>query len=57
MNEEKKPYWKKPDWHALSVSRRYPFKLSDHSDWQDILSTYDCILEKKESEDLTTDEI
>lgn len=57
MKDEKKPYWKKPDWNALSVSRRYPFKLSDHSDWQDILSTYDCILEKEESENLATDEI
>lgn len=57
MKDEKKPYWKKPDWIPLSVSRRHPHKLSEHSDWQDILSTYDCILEKVESEILSTDKI
>jgi hypothetical protein len=53
MKDEKKRYWQNPDWNSLSVRRKYPFKLSEHSDWQDILSTYECLIpnnpnEKKE---------
>ena len=41
---EKKRYWQLPDWDCLSPRRKYPWKLSDRSDWQDILSTYDSLL-------------
>jgi hypothetical protein len=44
MKNEKKRYWQEPDWNPLSPRRKYPFKLTECSDWQDILSTYECLL-------------
>jgi hypothetical protein len=45
-----KPYWQQPNWYCLSPRRKYPWKLSDRSDWQDILSTYECLLPDPEGE-------
>ncbi|MGA1464017.1 MAG: hypothetical protein ACO37Y_12610, partial [Steroidobacteraceae bacterium] len=43
--EAKKKYWQQPDWDCLSSRRKYPWKLSVRSEWQDILSTYDCLID------------
>jgi len=48
--KDKKRYWQLPEWDCLSPRRRYPWKLSDRSDWQDILSTYDCLLPDPEEQ-------
>lgn len=55
MKNEKRPYWKAPNWNPISMRRQYPFKISERGDWQDILSTYDCILEKEEIVTMSTD--
>jgi hypothetical protein len=41
---EKKRYWQEPDWDCLSPRRKYPWSVSSPSDYQDILSTYDCVI-------------
>lgn len=38
----KKKYWEEPDWQCVSWKRKYSWSLSEPSDYQDILSTYDC---------------
>ncbi len=45
MTETKMKYWQEPDWDCLSPRRKYPWLLSDRSDWQDVLSTFDCLLD------------
>lgn len=49
MTEMKKKYWQEPGWDPLSPRRKYPWRLSDRSDWQDVLSTYDCLIDEPAS--------
>jgi hypothetical protein len=44
MTETKKKYWQEPDWDCLSPRRKYPWSVSAPSDWQDVLSTWDCLM-------------
>ena len=48
MND-KKCYWQEPDWDCLSPRRKYPWSTSAPSNYQDILSTYDCLTEDPDS--------
>jgi hypothetical protein len=43
MNDKKR-FWQHPDWYCLSPRRKYPWSTSAPSDYQDILSTYDCLI-------------
>ena len=54
MTETKKKYWQEPDWDPLSPRRKYPWRLSDRSDWQDVLSTYDCLIGGADSPETAT---
>jgi hypothetical protein len=46
MALEKKGYWQEEGWNCLSARRKYSW--SEHSDWQDVLSTYDCLIGSEE---------
>ena len=46
-----KKYWQLPDWDCLSPRRKYPWSVSAHSDYQDILSTYDCLIDEPDAMD------
>ena len=51
MTETKKKYWQQPDWDCLSPRRKYPWSVSAPSDYQDILSTYDCLIDNPDAKD------
>ena len=51
MTETKKKYWQQPDWDCLSPRRKYPWSVSTPSDYQDILSTYDCLIDNPDAKD------
>ena len=53
MTETKKKYWQQPDWDCLSPRRKYPWSVSAPSDYQDILSTYDCLIDDADSPETT----
>ena len=44
MTDAKKKYWQQPNWDCLSPRRKYPWSVSAPSDWQDVLSTWDCLM-------------
>jgi len=44
-------YWQEPDWDCLSPRRKYPWSVSAPSDYQDILSTYDCLIDNPDAKD------
>jgi hypothetical protein len=43
MNDKKR-YWQETDWDCLSPRRKYSWSVSNPSDWQDVLCTYDCLV-------------
>ena len=51
MKEPKKKYWKEPGWDSLSPKIKYPWSVSAPSDYQDTLSTYDCLIDEPDAKD------
>lgn len=41
MKKTRKPIWQRPGWQTVSRERKGPY-VSDPSDYQDVLSTYEC---------------
>ena len=46
MTEKKAKYWQEPGWDPLSPRRKHPWRLAECSDWQDVLSTYECLVDE-----------
>jgi hypothetical protein len=42
---KKRRFWEEPGWECISRARKHPWSLGDPSDWQDVLSTEECVLE------------